>query len=89
MARLKVEATYVIRGNLVILNGLYVNQIKRFHVKWKIKITYLLRSFFLWAGRAQSVWRLATDWTVRGSNPVGGEIFRTRPDGPWDPLSLL
>ena len=29
------------------------------------------------------------DWTVRGSNPSGGEIFRTRPDRPWDPPSLL
>ena len=25
----------------------------------------------------------------RGSNPGGGEIFRTRPDRRWDPLSLL
>ena len=24
-----------------------------------------------------------------GSNPGGGEIFRTRPDRPWDPPSLL
>jgi hypothetical protein len=24
----------------------------------------------------------ATGWTVRGSNPGGGEIFRTRPDRP-------
>ena len=33
---------------------------------------------------AQSVWQLATGWTVRGSNPSGpGEIFRTRPDPPW------
>jgi len=27
-------------------------------------------------------------WTVRGSNPGGGEIFRTRPDRPWGPPSL-
>jgi hypothetical protein len=33
--------------------------------------------------------RLATGWTVRGSNPGGGEIFRTRPDRPWGPPSLL
>jgi len=26
---------------------------------------------------------------VRGSNPGGGEIFRTRPHRPWDPNSLL
>jgi hypothetical protein len=29
---------------------------------------------------AQSVQRLATDWTVWGSNPGGGDIFRTYPD---------
>ena len=28
-------------------------------------------------------------WTVRGSNPGVVEIFRTRPDRPWDPPSLL
>ena len=33
--------------------------------------------------------RLAAGWTVRGSNPVGGEIFRTCPDQPWGPPSLL
>jgi len=36
----------------------------------------------------QSVQRLATGWTVRGSNPGGGEIFRTFPDRPWGPPSL-
>jgi hypothetical protein len=34
----------------------------------------------------RSVQRLAT---VRGSNPGGGEIFRTRQDQPWGPPSLL
>jgi hypothetical protein len=42
-----------------------------------------------WAAIAQSVQRLATSWTVRGSNPGGGEIFSTRPDRPWGPPSLL
>ena len=37
----------------------------------------------------QSVWRLATGWATRASNPGGGEIFRTRPDWPWGPPSLL
>ena len=32
---------------------------------------------------------LATGWTVRGSNPGGGEIFGTRPDRPWGLPSLL
>ena len=40
------------------------------------------------AGIAQSVQRLATGWTVRGSKPGGGEIFRIRPDRPWGPPSL-
>ena len=31
---------------------------------------------------AQSVQRLPTGWTDRGSNPGGGEIFRTSPDRP-------
>jgi hypothetical protein len=28
------------------------------------------------AGVAQSVWQLGTGWTVWGSNPNGGEVFR-------------
>jgi hypothetical protein len=43
----------------------------------------LLLLSLLWAAIAQSVWRLATSWTVRGSNSVGGEIFRSRPDRSW------
>jgi hypothetical protein len=43
----------------------------------------------LWAAIAQSVQRLATGWTVRGSNPGGGEIFRTCPERTWGPNSLL
>jgi hypothetical protein len=38
---------------------------------------------------AQSVDRLATDWTVWGSNPVGAEVFLTRPNRPWGPPTLL
>jgi hypothetical protein len=34
-------------------------------------------------GIAQTVQPLATGWTVRGSNPGGGEIFRTRAGRPW------
>ena len=33
--------------------------------------------------------RLATGWTVRGSNPGGGEIFRTCPNRLWGPSRLL
>jgi hypothetical protein len=38
---------------------------------------------------AQSAQRLTTGWTVRGSIPGRGEIFRVCPDRPWDPSSLL
>ena len=43
----------------------------------------------MWAAIAQSVLRLATGWTVRGSNPGGGESFRFRRDRPWGLPSLL
>ena len=36
-----------------------------------------------WDGITQAIQRLATGWTVRGSNPGGGEIFPTCPEGPW------
>ena len=42
-----------------------------------------------WAAISQSVWRLATSWTVRGSNSAEGENFRTCPDGLWGPPNLL
>ena len=32
---------------------------------------------------------MATGWTVRVSNPVGGEIFRTHPDRDWGPPKIL
>ena len=38
---------------------------------------------------AQSVQRLTTGWTVRGSNTGGVGGFSIRPDRPWDPPSLL
>jgi hypothetical protein len=33
--------------------------------------------------------KFVTDLTIRGSNPGEAEIFRTRPDWPWGPSSLL
>ena len=38
---------------------------------------------------AQSVQRLATGWTGRGSNSGEGEFFRTCPDRPCGPTTLL
>jgi hypothetical protein len=46
------------------------------------KCSYMLQSV---DRVAQSVWRLTMGWTVGGSNPGGGEIFRTRPDPLWGP----
>jgi len=43
----------------------------------------------LWAAIAQSVQRLATGWTVLGTNPGGGEIFLARPDRLWGTPSFL
>jgi hypothetical protein len=40
-------------------------------------------------GRVPYIARLVTGWTVRGLNAGGGEIFRTCPDRPWGPPSLL
>jgi hypothetical protein len=42
-----------------------------------------------WAGIAQSVQQLATDWTVWGLSPGRCDIFRTPPDRPWGLPSLL
>jgi len=39
--------------------------------------TFRMHVLCLCWGLAQSVWRLATSWRVRGSNPGGGMIFRT------------
>ena len=41
------------------------------------------------AGIVQTLQSLATGWTVRGSNPGEGEIFRARPDRPQGQPSLL
>jgi hypothetical protein len=49
----------------------------------------MLLIYIWWAGIAQSVYRFATGWKVRGSNPVGTRIFRTRPDRLCGPRSLL
>ena len=55
------------------------------HILW-YKPVYLWRNV---VRVVQSVQRLATGWTVRGSNPGGGEFFHSCPDRPWGPPSLL
>ena len=49
----------------------------------------VLTAALMWAAIVQSVYRLATGWTVRESHPGRVDTFRTCPDGPWGPPSLL
>jgi hypothetical protein len=42
-----------------------------------------------WAGIAESLQRLATGWTVRGSIPGGGEIYHACPHRPRGQPSLM
>jgi hypothetical protein len=64
--------------------------------KQLIRLTKRRITYSLWGyqkrrtGRdSVSVQGLASCWNVRWSNPGGSEIFRTRPDRPWGPPSLL
>jgi hypothetical protein len=60
-----------------------------FFINSFVKISIFTEEHFLvWVGIAQSVQRFATDWTVWGSNPSGGEIFHTRPYRLWGPPNL-
>jgi len=43
----------------------------------------------MFVGRDSSVGLETRFWMLRGSNPGGMEIFRTCPDRPWGPPSLL
>ena len=49
----------------------------------------LLQNQYLWAGIAQLVQWLRTDWTVPESNPCRGEILWNRPHWPCGLPSLL
>jgi hypothetical protein len=72
---------------------LYITSSSSFHPLNIHMFTHSSFKYFITVhqGRvAQSVQRLPTGWTVRGSNPGGGgEILRTCPDRPWGPPSLL
>ena len=61
-------------------------QNKQFRTEIKKSYCYFLE---LLVGTALSVWRFATGWNVRGSNPGGSGIFRNRPDQPWAPPNFL
>jgi hypothetical protein len=56
---------------------------------WITRSVYIRCYVCVWDAIVQSAEQLGTGWTVRGLNPGGGEIFRTRPDRPWGLLSLL
>jgi hypothetical protein len=45
--------------------------------------------FLSMESRESAIGRLATGWTIRGSNLGGNEIFRIHPDRHWGPPSLL
>ena len=61
-----------------------------FYAVWSDNSVHICVLVLVFVGRiAQSVWRLAARWTVRGSNRGGSEIFGTCPDRPWGPPSLL
>jgi hypothetical protein len=51
---------------------------------------FIIMVSIIWWDRDSSFGkRMATDWKIRGLDPGGGEIFRTRPDRPWGPSNLL
>ena len=50
---------------------------------------YISIHITVWILVTDSAARRAAGWTVRGSNTGGSEIFRTCPDRPWGPPSLL
>ena len=50
---------------------------------------YECRYVYMFVSIYVCIYLCITGWTVRGSNPGGGEIFRTCPDLPWGPPSLL
>ena len=52
-------------------------------------LVFISKLMSKWTALAHWVWQLSMGWTVRGSNPFGGESFLNRPDRSWDPPSLL
>ena len=55
----------------------------------KLPVDLPLKTWFFPSIYRDSLFITNLKWTVRGSNPGGGEIFRTCPDRPWGPPSLL
>jgi len=61
----------------------------KLHFYTSIPLQISLCFVYKWAGIVKTVHRLATSWTVWGSNHGGGEIFHSHLDWPWGPPSLL
>ena len=84
-------------SSLALSNGLFartalirVSGLGKDAQKGRQRRNFSKKSYTICVGRvAQSLQRLATGWTVRGSNSGEDEIFRTCPDRPWGPPSLL
>jgi len=63
--------------------------------KQNIKLYKISTNFYcvaqkgVWAGYLSRYSDWLRGWKVRGSNPGGGDIFRTCPERPWIPPSLL
>jgi hypothetical protein len=73
------------KNNLVQHNGKYVYHLLQYATRVLTCLAlFSQQTATIWTETAQSAQRVATGWTVRGSNPGGGgHIFRTRPDRPW------
>ena len=70
-----------IHCSVLLHNELHLNRL-RFYLDCIFSTLYINTRCLWWAGIAQSVQRIATGWTVRGSHSGVDEIFRTRPDWP-------
>ena len=56
---------------------------------WEAKIFYLSKKYSAFYATRRFIVGFTKAQAVRGSNPGGGEIFRTCPDRPWGPPRLL
>jgi len=88
-ANVKINMCFTsVHKNCTIFKYCLCLDITRLNIKTRIQVAIFPLEHGLYRV-ALSVHQLATGWTVRGSNPGGGEIFRTCSDMPWGPPSLL
>jgi len=77
-----VTNVYFLNSNFVVEQHNYYTEI----FTWFLMVFVVI---LLYTSPRETRQRLATGWTVRGSNSGGSEIFCTGPDRPWSPPSLL